>query len=200
MKWIRLHPDPKGPKLSVRRAAPACLLAAAAACGHAGNQPNPVTPSPGVTSMQPAGTPTSAPAPTSTPDPPNTPTAANVQISEDILRACNLPDADAYFEFDSSKLTELDAGALGSLATCFTAGPLQGRRMSLVGHADPRGGADYNMTLGQARADAVAEYLAQRGVQRGVMDTTSRGAMDATGRDETGWAHDRRVDVLLAAQ
>ena len=28
--------------------------------------------------------------------------------------------------------------------------------------------------------------------------TTSRGALDAIGRDETGWAHDRRVDVMLA--
>jgi peptidoglycan-associated lipoprotein len=54
------------------------------------------------------------------------------------------------------------------------------------------------MTLGQARSDAVAAYLGDHGLNRSQVSTSSRGAMDATGRDETGWAHDRRVDVLLA--
>jgi peptidoglycan-associated lipoprotein len=54
------------------------------------------------------------------------------------------------------------------------------------------------MTLGQSRADGVAAYLTARGVRPTNAATTSRGAMDATGRDETGWAHDRRVDVMLS--
>jgi len=57
---------------------------------------------------------------------------------------------------------------------------------------------DYNMTLGQARSDAVAAYLGDHGLNRSQVSTSSRGAMDATGRDETGWAHDRRVDISLA--
>jgi BON domain len=61
-----------------------------------------------------------------------------------------------------------------------------------------RGSADYNMTLGQSRADAVTTYLTARGVDSAHASSTSRGAMDATGVDEAGWAHDRRVDVLLA--
>ena len=56
---------------------------------------------------------------------------------------------------------------------------MAGRTVDLVGHADPRGPSDYNVTLGQSRADAVASYL------------------EGTGRDETGWAHDRRVDFSL---
>jgi peptidoglycan-associated lipoprotein len=75
---------------------------------------------------------------------------------------------------------------------------MAGRKMDLIGHADPRGSSDYNMTLGQSRADAVASYLDSRGMSTLKTRTTSRGAMDATGRDETGWAHDRRVDILLA--
>lgn len=128
----------------------------------------------------------------------NTPTASTVRISDEILRACNIPDADAYFAFDSARLTTFDGRPLDALATCFESGPMKGRRMSLVGHADPRGSAEYNMTLGQSRADAVESYLSGRGLGRSAMASTPRGALDATGHDETGWAHDRRVDVLLA--
>src|SRR5580704_14749264 len=79
---------------------------------------------------------------------PDTPTASNVIISEELLRACDIPDADAYFAFDSSRLTTFDHGLLDQLVTCFTRGPMAGRRLRLVGHADPRGAAEYNMTLG----------------------------------------------------
>ncbi len=131
-------------------------------------------------------------------EPPNTATASNVSIAPDLLRACNIPDADAYFTFDSARLASFDGYALDSLATCFTSGPMKGKKLSLVGHADPRGTPDYNVTLGQSRADAVAGYLKVKGLEGSNIFTTSRGAMDATGREETGWAHDRRVDVTLA--
>ncbi len=132
------------------------------------------------------------------PSTPNTPTASSVAISADILRACNISDGDAYFAFDSSALTTFDYGPLDSVATCFSRGPMTGRHLNLVGRADPRGAVEYNMTLGQSRADAVSTYLITRGEKEANVTTTSRGAMDATGRDETGWAHDRRVDVSLA--
>lgn len=128
---------------------------------------------------------------------PNTPTASNVVISEEVLRACNIPDSNAYFQFDSSRLTDFDQAPLDALAVCFSKGPMAGRKLRLIGHADPRGAAGYNMTLGQSRADSVAGYLTERNVGRDNVSSTSRGAMDATGRDETGWAHDRRVDVML---
>jgi peptidoglycan-associated lipoprotein len=132
------------------------------------------------------------------PSVPNTPSASNVSISEEVLRACNIPDADAYFAFDSSNLTSFDHHPLDALGACFTSGPMAGRKLSLIGHADPRGAAGYNATLGQSRADAVATYLADHGMTRANVTTSSRGALDATGSDETGWAHDRRVDVMLA--
>ncbi len=128
--------------------------------------------------------------------PPNTATASNVSISEDILRACDIPDMDAYFVFDSAQLTAFDHAPLDALATCFTHGPMAGHKLQLIGHADPRGTPDYNMTLGQSRADAVAGYLRDKGLDTGRMTETSRGALDATGHEETGWAHDRRVEVI----
>lgn len=172
-----------------RVALPAIAAVSACACGGA-EQVHAVNA--GAASTQRSGTAVHTPAPT-----PNTPVAANVHISEDILRACNIPDVDAYFPFDSARLTAFDDPPLDAVATCFTRGPLAGRQMQLIGHADPRGAADYNMTLGQSRADSVATYLETRGLHSTAVTTTSRGAMDATGRDETGWAHDRRVDVLL---
>jgi peptidoglycan-associated lipoprotein len=174
----------------------AAVAIALALAGCAGDRPKEAAaPTPratppastGVTNMQPAIV-------------PNTPTASNVSISDEVLRACNIPDRNAYFPFDSSKLTDFDLGPLDAVATCFASGPLKGRKMSLVGHADPRGASEYNLTLGQARADAVLSYLAGRGLSRASVTTSSRGAMDATGTDETGWAHDRRVDVLVAKQ
>ena len=132
------------------------------------------------------------------PAPANTPTASNISIAPDVLRACQIPDGDAYFPFDSAHLTTSDFSPLDAVAKCFTSGPLAGRKMHLVGHADPRGLMDYNLTLGQSRADSVAIYLVARGLNPLQATTTSRGAMDATGTDEASWARDRRVDVLLA--
>jgi peptidoglycan-associated lipoprotein len=120
-----------------------------------------------------------------------------ITVSDEIRRACGLSDQDAYFPYDSSALESQDIAPLTSIARCFSAGPLKGRTMVLVGRADPRGPSDYNLSLGQRRADSVEMYLDRHGVDRTKMDTSSRGAMDATGSDEAGWAKDRRVDVML---
>jgi peptidoglycan-associated lipoprotein len=124
--------------------------------------------------------------------------SGGIRISADILKACGLADADAYFPFDSARLEKQDIVPLNAVAICFTTGALKGRAMKLVGHADPRGATDYNMTLGQARADGVESYLERRGFDKAKVATSSRGAMDATGTDEGGWVRDRRVDLLLA--
>jgi peptidoglycan-associated lipoprotein len=126
-------------------------------------------------------------------------TSGTVQVSTDILRACGLSDADAYFPFNSSRLEKQDIVPLNTIATCFTTGALKGQSMKLVGHADPRGATDYNMTLGQSRADGVETYLEKRGLDKAKLESSSRGAMDATGTDETGWARDRRVDMTLGS-
>jgi peptidoglycan-associated lipoprotein len=130
-------------------------------------------------------------------DAPRAATASNVNISDEIRSKCGIPDADAYFAFDSSRVTEKDRNPLDLVARCFTSGPLRGHAVELVGRADPRGASDYNFTLGQGRADAVSHYLAAHGLDKGKAQSTSRGAMDATGTDEATWQRDRRVDVLL---
>jgi peptidoglycan-associated lipoprotein len=146
----------------------------------------------------PSAAPTPAPTQASAPETPTqAATSGSVRISTDILKACGLPDADSYFSFDSAQLEKRDISPLNAITTCFTTGPLKGHSMKLVGRADPRGASDYNMTLGQSRADAVEKYLGNKGLQKGKVESTSRGAMDATGTDESGWNRDRRVDILL---
>jgi peptidoglycan-associated lipoprotein len=94
-------------------------------------------------------------------------------------------------------LTSNDRTPLDKVVQCFTRGPLAGRSLKLVGRADPRGPTDYNLTLGEYRADAVASYLGTKGLAKDKAQPTSRGAMDAKGTDESGWQRDRRVDLLL---
>jgi len=135
--------------------------------------------------------------PTSQSSAAQSPTASNVSISDEIRTKCGIPDADAYFAFDSAHLTSHDQSPLDLVVKCFTSGPLTGHSVKLVGRADPRGQSDYNITLGQSRADAVGVYLDGRGMSKGKTQTTSRGAMDAAGTDESSWQRDRRVDVML---
>ncbi|MCB9718690.1 MAG: OmpA family protein [Myxococcales bacterium] len=124
------------------------------------------------------------------------PDKSTVGIDPELARMCDLPETD--FAFDSAKLGPQAKSALDALVACFDDGPAKGRRMTLVGHADPRGDEEYNLGLGQRRATSVSGYLSKHGLSNDRMETSSRGELDATGTDETGWAHDRRVDIGLA--
>jgi peptidoglycan-associated lipoprotein len=164
-------------------------LASFAGCGS--DQPPPKAPQAAVAA--PAPPPTNHLPPTA----PDSPTASAVRISDEIAKACGISEPDAYFAFDSAHLRADDAKVIDQVVTCFTTGPLKGRVLKLVGHADPRGGSDYNITLGQSRADSVAGYMVGHGMNKAKTESTSRGAMDATGTDEPTWARDRRVDIML---
>jgi peptidoglycan-associated lipoprotein len=149
----------------------------------------------GVTELQ--ASPPSPPAPAPQPAPVTIVVVSpSVSVSNDILSACKLKLGNASeFGFDDSQLTTDDRTALGAIADCFDTGPLQGQRMRIVGHADPRGTAQYNMDLGQRRAQAARDYVESKGVDPGRIVASSRGALDATGTDEAGWESDRRVDI-----
>ncbi len=129
--------------------------------------------------------------------PGDNPSQSQINISEEIRKACGISDSDAHFAFDSANVRDQDQKILQQLATCFTTGPLKGRQMRLVGHADPRGEPEYNMVLGGKRADNVKDFIVKQGMNDAKIQTTSRGEMDATGTDEASWARDRRVDVML---
>ncbi len=137
-------------------------------------------------------------APSRSAEVPNSPTASSVHIDDAILKACGIQAPKTFFAFDSARLQSQDNSVLEQIAKCFSSGPLKGRSMKLIGHADPRGETEYNFVLGHSRADAVGGFLRSKGVEKAKMDASSRGELDATGADESGWSKDRRVDVMLA--
>jgi len=127
--------------------------------------------------------------------PSKAPTAGNIQLGPKLAKLCEMPTA--YFAFDSANLSDEAKSALDVLAKCFTEGNAKNERMSMVGHADPRGETEYNFGLGQRRAGSVEELLKSRGVGAERIESSSRGELDATGTDEETWAKDRRVDIEL---
>jgi peptidoglycan-associated lipoprotein len=125
-----------------------------------------------------------------------------LHISEAIVQACGLRRyaPPPMFDYDSAILAEQDRTVLADVARCFSEGPLRDKGVSLVGRADPRGEGEYNLALGESRADSVRRYLRDMGVAPQKVLATSRGEIDAVGKDEEGWALDRRVDIELASR
>src|SRR5262245_26697673 len=133
--------------------------------------------------------------------PPPKPENMAVNVDNDIVKACNLKFTNVEdapkFDYDSDELTPAEKDILSQIAKCLATGPLKGRSVDLVGRADPRGETEYNMTLGARRARHVHNFMGSAGVPSDKMHDTSRGELDATGKDEAGYRLDRRVDVKL---
>ena len=138
------------------------------------------------------------PAPNVTQDQQVSPTLG---VSGDIISACGIKAAatsgSPKFDYDKDELTPEDRAVLDQIATCLTTGALKGRAVDLIGRADPRGTEEYNLGLGSRRAGTVSSYLVRLGVAQPQLAVTTRGALDATGSDDAGYAQDRRVDIQL---
>ncbi len=135
--------------------------------------------------------------PETPPETPSVPLSTGVSIDDTILAQCHIAHPKAFFEFDKSNLSACDLTTIDEVAACFATGPLAGRKLDVVGHADPRGSDDYNLKLGESRADSVSRYLERGGVSGKDISTESVGKREATGVDENGWAYDRRVELHL---
>lgn len=99
-----------------------------------------------------------------------------------------------YFEFDSAVLMPEGRAALAAYAEYFSNNPASIR---LEGHADERGSREYNMALGERRANAVRDYLILQGVSRGDIETVSYGEERPAemGSSEYAWSQNRRVEM-----
>ncbi len=97
-----------------------------------------------------------------------------------------------YFAFDSAELDSSSRAALQEAVECYR-GQDSGVSLLLAGAADPRGTEEYNIALGERRAQAVRSYLTSLGLDGSRVSTTSVGEEMATGTDEAGWARDRNV-------
>jgi len=175
------------------------VLAALVACHHDKAKVAPTTPTAKTDTPAPQA---DKPAPVVTQDQKVSPGLA---LSGDLIQLCGIKaaastTAPAKFDYDKDELTPDDRNVLDQLAQCLMTGPLKGKAVSLIGRADPRGTEEYNMGLGSRRASSVGKYLEHLGVGEPQLAVTTRGALDASGTDEAGWANDRRVDVQLQKQ
>jgi peptidoglycan-associated lipoprotein len=100
-----------------------------------------------------------------------------------------------YFDFDSYSVKPDYQGLLGAHAKYL--GSNQGRKILIQGNTDERGTSEYNLALGQKRAEAVRRSLASMGVPDAQMEAVSLGKEKpkATGHDEASWAENRRADI-----
>jgi peptidoglycan-associated lipoprotein len=74
----------------------------------------------------------------------------------------------------------------------------KGRKIVIQGNTDERGGREYNLALGQKRAEAVRKSLSTLGVSDTQMEAVSFGKEKpkAAGNDEAAWAENRRADIV----
>lgn len=100
-----------------------------------------------------------------------------------------------YFDFDSFVIKDEYRGLIDSNAKQLTA--QKTRRITIEGHTDERGGREYNLALGQKRAESVAKALALLGVGENQMEAVSFGKERpaAQGSDEAAWAKNRRAEI-----
>lgn len=99
-----------------------------------------------------------------------------------------------YFGFDEHVLSTQATKKLQDAAQCIKRVP--GRTIRLEGHCDPRGTEEYNLALGDRRAQAVRRYLVRLGVKGDQLRPISKGKLEATGTSESSWALDRKVQFI----
>jgi peptidoglycan-associated lipoprotein len=101
-----------------------------------------------------------------------------------------------YFDFDKSEIKPEFADIVSAAAHNLTANP--NLKMKLEGNTDERGTREYNIGLGERRAQAVRRALMLQGVAEAQVTTVSFGSERpaAEGDDEAAWSQNRRVEVV----
>lgn len=100
-----------------------------------------------------------------------------------------------YFDYDSFEVKAESAATLEANARYLNAN--RTRRVNLEGHTDERGGREYNLALGQKRAESVRRALSLLGVPETQMEAVSFGEEKPaqTGFDEAAFSKNRRVEL-----
>lgn len=100
-----------------------------------------------------------------------------------------------YYPFDVSTVSDADKPMLQAHAKYLS--EHADRQVELAGHADERGSNEYNLALGQRRADGVKKMLELGGAKASQLRSVSFGEEKpkATGHDEASWSQNRRTDL-----
>ena len=144
----------------------------------------------------------SKPAPTPPPAPPPPAPVAKVEAPvQPMIDALNDPSSilakrNIYFDFDKS-LIKSDYQPLIEAHGRYLV-EHAAHQIRIEGNCDERGGREYNLALGQRRADAVRERMELVGVPGARIETISFGKEKpkAAGHDETAWGENRRADLV----
>ena len=177
-------------------------VAAAAACG--GKKPPVARPMPPPPAAAPAA-PTRPPAP---PVPVAEPTIVPPEpVPEDAISSASLDDLNknsplkpVYYELDSSDLNAASQKVLDENAAVLK--KYSTWAVTLEGHCDERGTAEYNLALGERRAIAARAYLVSLGIAADRMRTVSYGKEFPfdPGHDETAFSKNRRAHFVITAK
>ena len=105
---------------------------------------------------------------------------------------------DAYFNYDEATLDDAAQSALQSSAN-WLKGDGAGYNLLIEGHCDERGTEQYNLALGDRRANSAKDYLTTLGINAGRIRTVSYGEERPfdEGHDDSSWARNRRAHLVL---
>ena len=142
-----------------------------------------------------------APAPVSAPKPVASPQVRPAPASAVAMNPLNDPhnilyQRSVYFDFDKSDIKAEFKPLIEAHAKYLRAHA--GAKITVQGNTDERGSTEYNIALGQRRADAVVNMMKLLGVPAKQMEAVSFGKEKpkALGHDEAAWAQNRRSDIV----
>jgi len=144
--------------------------------------------------------PAAAPVASTAPAPAAAPAAATANTAPQVspLDDPNSPLAQrvVYFDFDKSDIKPEFLDTLSAHAKYLVANPTQ--KIRIEGYTDERGTVEYNIALGDRRAQAVRRYMLFQGVNADQISTVSYGESHPAdpGHDETAWAKNRRAVIV----
>ncbi len=112
----------------------------------------------------------------------------------------DLAFATIYFDYDKSDIRSDQLDAMNRNSQLMS--KYNTVRIRIEGHCDERGTEEYNMALGQRRADSVSRYLANYGISSSRITTITYGEMRPvdTGNSETAWSKNRRGEIIITAK
>jgi peptidoglycan-associated lipoprotein len=155
-----------------------------------------------------------APAPAPTPAPVSTPTVVTTEPEPTPVPTPKVDKSDltgslsevssylkpAFFDYDKADIRSDARDVLAANATWLK--KYASVRFTIEGHADERGTAQYNLALGDRRANAAKDYVVSLGVDASRIKTVSYGKERpfATGHDEDSWQKNRRAHFVVTAK
>lgn len=157
--------------------------------------PTPVPPKPAPPAPKPAAKPAAKPAPKPLPPAPKPAPPKPKPVAPPSLTKLDT----IYFDFDKSNIRQDQSSTIAKNAN-FLKQPVNANlKITLEGHCDERGTDEYNMALGDRRANSSKKYLIRMGVSAGNIKTISYGESRPAkqGHNEGAWKFNRRAEFLV---